>query len=67
MKLVAKGFSNEQIEKKLHITLATLKTHLANVYQKYCVNVEIKNRKPAVTRLRASLIYLGLARIEDFE
>ena len=66
MKYVAKGYDNKQICEKLFISESTLKTHLTGVYQKFSVSNENINRKPSMTRLRATLIYLGLAKYENW-
>lgn len=66
MQLVAKGFNNEQICQKLFISETTVKTHLNNAYLKLCVTTDKFNSKPVMTRLRAVLIYLGLAKYEDW-
>lgn len=62
MKYVAKGYDNKQICDKLFIANSTLRTHLKSVYKKFSVS----NRKPSMTRLRATLIYLGLAKYENW-
>ena len=36
--LVSRGFSNEQIGRKLDITVLTVKTHLRNIYSKSGTN-----------------------------
>lgn len=66
MKYVAKGYDNKQICEKLFISEATLKTHLTGAYQKFSVSNKKANRKPSMTRLRATLIYLGLAKYENW-
>lgn len=45
LKLVAKGNSNKEIADQLHVSQATIKTHLVNVYRKLDVN----DRTSAVT------------------
>jgi DNA-binding NarL/FixJ family response regulator len=42
--LVARGLSNDQIAEELHLARATVKRHLANVYQK----VGVRSRSEAV-------------------
>ena len=66
MKYVAKGYDNKQICGKLFISDSTLRTHLNSVYHKFCVSNKNINRKPSMTRLRATLIYLGLAKYENW-
>ena len=66
MKYVAKGYDNKQICKKLFISKSTLKTYLNSVYKKFSVSNEKINIKPSMTRLRATLIYLGLAKYENW-
>ena len=67
MKYIAKGYDNKQICDKLFISNSTLRTHLNSVYKKFSVsNKNIINRKPSMTRLRATLIYLGLAKYENW-
>ena len=66
MKYVAKGYDNKQICKKLFISNSTLRTHLNSVYKKFSVSNKNINRKPSMTRLRATLIYLGLAKYENW-
>ena len=65
MKYVAKGYDNKQICEKLFISETTLKTHVRSVYKKFSANKKI-NIKPSMTRLRATLIYLGLAKYENW-
>jgi DNA-binding NarL/FixJ family response regulator len=45
LKLVARGTSNKEIGKQLHISTATVKTHLVHIYNKLAVN----DRTAAVT------------------
>ena len=66
MKYVAKGYDNKQICGKLFISKSTLKTYLNSVYKKFSVSNEKINIKPSMTRLRATLIYLGLAKYENW-
>ena len=66
MKYVAKGYDNKQICEKLFISESTLKTYLNSVYKKFSVSNEKINIKPSMTRLRATLIYLGLAKYENW-
>ena len=66
MKYVAKGYDNKQICEKLFISKSTLKTYLNSVYKKFSVSNEKINIKPSMTRLRATLIYLGLAKYENW-
>lgn len=66
MKYVAKGYDNKQICENLFISKSTLKTYLNSVYKKFSVSNEKINIKPSMTRLRATLIYLGLAKYENW-
>ena len=60
MSLVAKGLSNDVICEKLNIANGTVRTHLTNIYQKYGISEDITVNF-STQRLRAALIYLGLA------
>ena len=62
MKYVVQGYDNKQICDKLFIANSTLRTHLKSVYKKFSVS----NKRPSMTRLRATLIYLGLAKYENW-
>ena len=62
MKYVAKGYDNKQICDKLFIAESTLRTHLKSVYKK----LSVSNKKQSITRLRATLIYLGLAKFKNW-
>jgi DNA-binding NarL/FixJ family response regulator len=42
--LAARGFSNRQISTQLHISEATVKRHLANIYEK----IGVRSRNEAV-------------------
>ena len=66
MQLIAKGYTNTQICEKLYISMTTLKSHITSIYQKLCVNNVKSDNKPSMTRLRAVLIYLGLAKVENW-
>jgi ATP/maltotriose-dependent transcriptional regulator MalT len=46
LQLVSKGYSNKEIGKTLHISTATVKTHLIHVYNKLGVD----DRTAAVTK-----------------
>lgn len=59
-RLLAKGLNNEEIGKRLLMSEPTVKTHLTNIYQKYGLSSD-KNKKSSAQRVRACLIYLGLA------
>lgn len=61
IRLAAKGYNNDQIARELFISETTVRTHLSNVYQKYCVSGPRRKHQYA-TRIRAVLIYLGLAK-----
>lgn len=65
MRLVSRGYDNNQICDMLCISMPTVKTHLANIYNKLSVSVDRKISRPSITRLRAVLIYLGLGKLED--
>ncbi|MCM3568108.1 LuxR C-terminal-related transcriptional regulator [Neobacillus mesonae] len=47
VELVKKGYSNQVIADKLHISINTVKKHLINIYQKY----EVENRTQLVQKL----------------
>lgn len=66
MDLVAKGMSNKQIAGKLCISKATVPCHLAAIYQKLCVSSDKTDKNIGMPRIRAVLVYLGLAKCEDF-
>lgn len=64
MRLVAKGYTNEEICEKLYFAYSTLKSHIDSAYKKLG---KLRNgKKIKITRVRAVLIYLGLAKAEDF-
>lgn len=64
MRLVARGYTNQEVCKKLCIEYSTMRSHLDAAYKKMS---RIKNgKKIKMTRVRAVLIYLGLAKAEDF-
>lgn len=64
MRLVARGYTNQEICDKLCIAYSTLKSHIDLAYKKLS---ELRNgKKIKMTRVRAVLIYLGLAKAEDF-
>ena len=56
--LVARGFSNRQVATQLHISEATVKRHLANIYQK----IGVGSRSDAV-RTALTEQWIGLAEI----
>lgn len=64
MRLVARGYTNQEICKKLYIAYSTMKSHLDSLYKK--LSVTKNGKKIKITRVRAVLIYLGLAKAEDF-
>jgi DNA-binding NarL/FixJ family response regulator len=56
LRLLAKGSANKQIGAQLHISESTVKTHVANIFQK----LEVTDRTEAVTvALTRGLIKLG--------
>lgn len=57
LQLMAKGLSNREIARALHISENTVKTHVSNVYQKLDVN----DRTGAVT----TALRLGIIRLAD--
>ena len=63
MRYVAKGYDNKQICDKLFIAESTLRTHLKSIYKK----LSVSNKKQSITRLRAVLIYLGLAKFKNWK
>ncbi len=58
LNLISKGYSNEEITKKLYVSITTIKTHIVNIYSKLCLYKYDLNLKVSVMRLRAALIYL---------
>ena len=48
--LVARGFSNRQVATQLHISEATVKRHLANIYQKMGVSSRTEASREALLR-----------------
>ena len=42
MRLVARGRTNEELAAELYVTLATVKTHLANVQRKLAVRNRVE-------------------------
>ena len=57
IKLLTKGFTNNEISEILHISIHTTKAHLESIYEK----IEVSNR------LQASIkaVYDGIVDIED--
>jgi len=49
LRLMAKGSANKQIAAELSITESTVKTHVANIFQK----LEVNHRTEAVTKAMA--------------
>jgi DNA-binding NarL/FixJ family response regulator len=62
MVLAARGGSNNQISEELHISEATVKRHLANVYQK----IRVGSRSEA-TRVALQEQWIGIAEITSAE
>jgi DNA-binding CsgD family transcriptional regulator len=58
--LAARGLSNEEIARELSLALATVKRHLANVYQK----VGVRSRSEAV-RMALMEQWIGLGEIAE--
>ena len=58
LKLISKGYSNEEISEKMVISAATVKTHINNIYSKFNINRETKD--VSTMRVRAVLKYLNL-------
>jgi two-component system nitrate/nitrite response regulator NarL len=56
--LVARGLSNYQIAREMHLAEATVKRHLANIYQK----VGVRSRSEA-TRVALQEQWIGIAEI----
>ena len=50
LRLIASGASNRDIARKLFVSLATVKTHINNIYRK----LEVRTRTQAVARARES-------------
>ena len=48
LQLIAKGFSNQEVAEQMHLSLATVKTHLNNLYQK----LEVPRRTLAIEKAR---------------
>jgi DNA-binding NarL/FixJ family response regulator len=58
--LVTRGLSNDRIAQELHLAPATVKRHLANVYQK----VGVSSRSEAV-RMALQEQWIGLTEITE--
>lgn len=58
LNLIARGYSNKQIQEKLAIKYATIKSHLAHIYEKTNFNLLPKTSEASVLRLRLALKYL---------
>lgn len=56
--LIARGFSNGEIMKKLNITYATVKTHVSSIYLKFNYTNIGKTSESSVLRTRVALRYL---------
>ena len=55
LKLVAQGFTNQEIADKLFVTKITVATHLCNLYQK--AGMFRENVGASIMRLRLALLY----------
>ncbi len=49
LRLIAEGLSNQEIAKKLYVSLRTIKWHAGNIYGK----LGVKNRTQAVVKARS--------------
>ena len=58
LELITKGYSNTQIMNELKIEYTTVKTHIANIYQKFTGNLSDDTTEHSVMRLRLALEYL---------
>lgn len=54
LRLMAKGFTNEEIGEELNISETTVKTHVSNIYLK----LPLSGKRPHVMRSLAVLYYL---------
>ena len=61
LSLLAQGFDNEEIAKRLIIGITTVKTHLTHIFLK----LGLKYVPPHVQRVRAVLMYLGKVENEN--
>ena len=63
IKLLCKGYSNQEIANKLYLSITTVKTHLNNIYQKYY----LYNLTPEYSTLRllCAFKYLGIETKND--
>ena len=58
LKLISKGYSNEEISEKMVISVDTVKTHINGIYSKFNINRQTKD--VSTMRVRAVLKYLNL-------
>jgi len=63
---MSKGYSNEEIAQTLIISLATVKTHISNIYQKYGLLNNRGEKFDGNQRVRLVIAYLK-ERYGDFE
>ena len=59
LSLMAKGYSNDEIEKELFISKTTVLTHICRLYQKLLIS-EYKSHGGSVYRVRAVLKFFEL-------
>lgn len=58
LRLISKGYSNEEISEKMVISVNTVKTHINSIYSKF--NINRKTKDSSTMRVRAVLKYLNL-------
>lgn len=58
IKLLCKGYSNQEIANKLYLSITTVKTHLNNIYQKY--HLYNLTSEYSTLRLLCAFKYLGI-------
>lgn len=61
LELMSKGFGNTQVADVLNISLTTVKTHVDNIYQKFCISCSADTQgATSALRVKAVLIYLKM-------
>ncbi len=72
LKLISEGYSNNEIAKKMGISITTMRSHFANIMQKYNLTMKESGLKPSVSRIKVALKYMEaknskvLKEIKDF-
>ena len=62
LRLIAKGYSNKEIQKELFISISTVRSHISNLYQKLSID-EYQCDGGYVCRVRAVLKFFELQKM----